>query len=120
MRRLALLPAEPLTEDALEKNEPAYLKIPVTSVKGWAAYVRALANLFKRPPLGVVTEVFTRPDPKTQFRVLFRHVSDLPDRLVQTVLARAEEIRQSIAFPYPEPNALQDAANAKQRKPRKY
>lgn len=113
VRRLALVAAEPLTELAIDKGEVAFLKIPVTSVKGWAAYVRSLSALWKRHPGGVVTQVSTRPDPKTQFKVIFEHLADLPDRLVQISLARAREIRDAIAFPYPEPQTDAPAAGAK-------
>jgi hypothetical protein len=55
VRRLALFTQGDLEDVA--NAEIAYLKVPVTSVKEWAGYVRQIAEVMKRPPLGVVTEV---------------------------------------------------------------
>jgi hypothetical protein len=100
VRRLALLPAQPLTEEAIAKATPAWLKVPVMSVKNWAAYVRTCAAMHKRPPFGMVTTVGTVPDPKSQFLVTFTPVTTVPDELMDTVDARSEEISDLIEFSY--------------------
>lgn len=77
IRRLALLPEDALED--VEGAELAYIKVPVTSVKGWAGYVRQLADQLKRPPLGVVTEISLVPDAKTQFKMLFKLIGTIDD-----------------------------------------
>lgn len=108
VRRLALLPTTDMTVGGLKKMEPAYLKIPVTSVKGWAAYIRGIAAMRHRPPFGVVTKVACVPDVKTQFKVTFEHVADLPDNLAEVATDRHDEIMETIGFPYAKP--LEQAA----------
>lgn len=117
IRRLALIPAEPLSAEALGKSDVAYFKLPVTSVKAWAAYVRALAALRKRSPEGCVTEISVASDPKTQFKVSFNHVLDLKNELLGVVMPRADTARDEIAFPYPEPQEQEaPAPKGKKRK----
>lgn len=101
-RRLALL-----TEDQIEDAEtiadatPAFLKVPVTSVKGWAGYVRQLANTLQRPPLAVVTEISVVPDPKSQFKVQFKLVETIEDGdIIEALLAKQEVVSKEIDFPY--------------------
>lgn len=126
IRRLALIPAKPLEEEAIEKGEVAFLKVPVTSVRGWAAYVRTLEALIHRPPLGVVTEISTVPDPKNQFKMLFNHKLDLPQNILGKVFGRYEVIKDSIAFPYtpppsePPPKQQQQRGKPAPAKNRKY
>jgi hypothetical protein len=102
-RRLALLPTTNMTPDGLKKMEAAYIKVPVTSVKGWAAYTRGIAALRHRPPFGVVTRLKTEPDQKNQFRMTFEHVSDLPESLLPVAMDRHEELKEAIGFPYAPP-----------------
>lgn len=102
-RRIALLPAEPLTESALEKSKFALAKLPVMSVANWAGYVRTLKGLQKRPPMGVVTEISTVPDTKSQFRVVFNHKLNLKNELLGIVDARMAEAYEELTTPYTEP-----------------
>lgn len=103
VRRLALI-----TEDQLEDVESAqvaYLKVPVTSVKGWAGYVRQLANTLGRPPLGVVTEVSLVPDPKSQFKMQFKLVEEINDpEVLEALFAKKEVVSKEIDFPYNPPS----------------
>lgn len=110
-RRLALLPTTDMTAAGLKKMEAAFLRVPVTSVKGWAAYTRGVAALRHLPPFGVVTRIRTVPDPKNQFRMTFEHNGDIPEPLMETVVERHEAMREEIAFPYPE------ATEAAEKKP---
>jgi len=111
IRRLALIPASPLDANALSKSDVAYLKVPVTSVKGWATYVRTLEALQHRPPLGVVTQISCQPHPKDQFHVVFDHKLNLSNDLLSAVGPRYDVIREGIMFPYAE--ASTSAAPAK-------
>lgn len=109
-RRLALLPAgnfsksgefEPFDEDAIANGDFGYMKLPVTSVKGYATFVKQVAATMKRPPHGVITRVFTTDDKKSQFKVGFEVIDEVPNELMATVMERHKEAREAIMFPYP-------------------
>lgn len=123
-RRLALLPAGyyeakrgsrdfdlHLINDAehFESADIAYLKLPVTSVKDWARYVTTLASQYRRPPLGVITRVYLEPDPKSQFRVKFEMLEELPVEMYDTIMARYEEAQAGIIFGYAPPSGEAEA-----------
>ncbi len=102
-----------------EKAQVGYFKVPVTSVRGYAAYIKTVAGALRRPPHGVITRVRVVPDPKTQIRVLFEPLEPVPDGLIGTVMRRHDEARASIEFPYdltsreapePRPNTRQRRA----------
>lgn len=109
-RRIALLPAgvfdkagdfEPVVDAEEYQRQPlTYLRLPTTSIVGYAQYVKQLANSLKRPPWMVFTRVFIEPDPKVQYRVLFEALDKVPDELFETLKARNEEAQSSITFPY--------------------
>jgi hypothetical protein len=100
IRRLALIPAKPLDEDAVRTAEVAYLKLPVTSVKNWATYVKTLDALSHLPPVAVVTQISTQPDAKSQFKITFNNQATLPEDIVTPILERLEMIEKDIEFPY--------------------
>lgn len=108
-RRLVLLPAgycEPkkgsrdfdvrLFTDAAhyQTADEAMLKLPVTSSKEFSKYVSQLGAQFQRPPHGVITRIFVEPDPKTQFRVGFEMVEEVPDDLAQIIMDRNAVCRE--------------------------
>jgi len=87
-RLLTLIPAGQMIEEGTGRNKElvmevfdqpdhyrdadiAILKVPVMSVKGWSKYVHQLANDRGRPPYGVLTRIFIKPDPKTMFKIMF-------------------------------------------------
>ena len=82
----------------------AYLKLNVMSVKDWARYVTDLASRLRRPPMGVITRVYLEPDPKSQFRVKFDMLEELPEELFDTIMDRHEEAKNGIIFPYRAPS----------------
>lgn len=110
-RRLALIPGggfnlktgvfEPIEEEK-EVKEPsiAYLKLPVTSVNPFGAYVKQIASMLSRPPLGVFTRIKLVPDPATQFKVTFEALDKVPNHLMAAVMKRANEAKSAIEFPY--------------------
>lgn len=109
-RRLAMIPAGTLEngkfkafddEDAFANSAIAYMKLPVTSVKGYAGFVKTIAGALKRPPHGIFAKVKVVPDAGTQFKVVFEALSPVPDDLMATIMARHEEAVASIEFPYP-------------------
>jgi hypothetical protein len=109
-RRIALVPAGSydgkgnleLFEDVehYETTPIAFMKLPVTSVRGWATFVKNTANVLRRPPHGVVTRVSVVPDPKSQFKIMFEVVDELPNELIGAVMKRREEAIGIIDFPY--------------------
>jgi hypothetical protein len=114
MRRLALI-----TEDSLDnvaEADVAMLKIPVTSVKAWAGYVRSLADQLKRPPLGVVTEISIVPDPKTQFKLHFKLIGTIDDGdVIGELIEKRGTVEQALFAPYAKPEAVQEPQRGRQR-----
>lgn len=124
VRRLALITADALDdgEEGVTDADVAYLKVPVTSVRAWAGYVNQLAATDK-PPLAFVTEISVVPDAGSQFKVVFKAKSPVEDgALIGALLAKADVVAQTIAFPY-QPAEAQAAqrphAKAAQRQPAK-
>lgn len=109
-RRLALVPAGDLDNNGhlgemtnaedLQTSQIGFLKLPVTSIKGYATFVKSVAGALKRPPHGIVTKVEVVPDPKTQFRVVFSPLKPLPNDLIGIVMQRREEVSKMIEQPY--------------------
>lgn len=110
-RRLAMIPAGNFDQntgkfkaftdvDQFESSPIGFLKLPVTSVKGFAAHVKQVAGALKRPPFGIFTRVSVKPDPNNQFKVLFEPLGQVPDALMPTIMARREEALATIESPY--------------------
>lgn len=98
-RRLALITEGDLED--IENAKVSYLKLPVTSVKGWAGYVRQLHTTLGRPPFGVVTEISLVPDPKTQFKMQFKLVEQIDSaESFEALFTKKDAVAQEIAFPY--------------------
>jgi hypothetical protein len=110
-RRLAVLPAgsfdaaggfTPVDDpDHYRKATQAYLGVSPTGINAYAAYVKQLATMLKRPPFGVFTRVKVVPDDKNQFKLLFELLAPVPAELLGAVLERAKGQRELTVFPYP-------------------
>jgi hypothetical protein len=85
------------------KAEPAYLKVPVMSVKHWTKYVKQLAADIGRPPHGVMTNVYIEPDAKSQFAVKFELIDRIDNDLLGTIVSRHKAEQANIDFPYSPP-----------------
>lgn len=88
-RRLVLI-----TEDGLEDPANAQIvtiKVPTTSVKMWAGYVSNIADVKKRPPLGVVTEISLVPHAKHQFEMHFKLVREVDGDIIGAIIDKADE-----------------------------
>lgn len=96
--RLMVIAADDL--DDIAGAEARRLKVPVTSVKNWAAYVKQLSALKGWPTLAVVTEITLTPHPKWQFEMNFRHVEDVDGDLIGDLLAKEEATRDDLTRPY--------------------
>lgn len=110
VRRLAMIPAGQvardkrfeLFEDSNHYNtaQIGFMRVPVTSVKGYSAFVKKISNVFKRPPFGVITQVSVVPDQRTQFKVTFEPLEKVPDTIMSIIMKRHEEVMSTIDFPY--------------------
>lgn len=109
-RRLAMIPAGYFDvngkfvmqedEEHYKSSAVGFMKLPVTSVKGYAAFVKQITGALKRPPHGIITKVHVVPDPKSQFKVVFEPIMKMPDNLMEAVMGRHEEAVAVIDFPY--------------------
>ncbi len=99
IRRLELI-----TEGDLEDipgAEVAFLKLPVTSVKAWAGYVRQLATNYQRPPLGVVTTIKEIPDAKSQFKIVTSLAGVIEDgEVIGQLLEKQKANEEALFQPY--------------------
>jgi hypothetical protein len=102
IHRLALIPEDALeSADAIEDAELAFIKVPVTSGKAYAGYVRQLKDNFMRPPLAFVTELSLVRDAETQFKMQFKLVEQIEDGdLIGALLAKAEKAAGELEQPY--------------------
>jgi hypothetical protein len=92
------------------KAEPAFMKLPVMSVKNYAKYVKQVAADMGRPPHGVVTNVWVEPDPKSQFTVKFEVIDRVEGDLLPTIMNRHKAEQSSIDFPYSPPQEREEGA----------
>ena len=109
-RRLALIPAGQFDSsgrftavtdvDHFQTSALAYMKLPVTSVKGFASFVKSVAGSLRRPPHGIFTSIKVEPDPKNQVRVVFEPLSAVPNNLLAAIMKRHQESQSTIGFPY--------------------
>jgi hypothetical protein len=92
-RRLFLMTTDSIsTPELISVGEVAALRIPVTSVKGFATYVQTVAATVKRPLAGVITKVSLIPDAKTQFKIQFTFVKAIDDlAVVKALIARGDK-----------------------------
>jgi hypothetical protein len=106
-RRLSLLAAgdlagkvfEPYEMDHYETSPVALLKLPVTSVKLFANYVKQISAVYRRPPFGVFSLVRLVPDPKTMFRVDISMIDKVPDALLPVIMRRRRETQAMLEQP---------------------
>lgn len=109
-RRLCMIPAGTLDangrfqlfqeEEHFISAAAGYMKLPVTSVKGYASFVKQVAGALGRPPFGIVTKVKVVPDAKNQFKITFEPLVNVPDEVMGIVMKRHEEVKATIEFPY--------------------
>lgn len=115
-RRVAMISADgEITENAVQKATLAYLKLPVTSVAGWAYYVKGLNASLKKPYFAVVTEIGIVPDAKSQYKVTFNMEEVISDAAtLRAILKRKKEVEEAIMFPY-EPRTDDEPAKGRGR-----
>lgn len=111
-RRLALLPADAAeSPQKAAESDTLYVKLPVTSARDWGKYVHAVSAEMKRPPFGVVTTLTTEPDPKNQFKVVFKCKGKITNAEVLPKLIELHEAnKKTIGFPYQDMDDATEAA----------
>lgn len=115
-RRLAVIPADAVSDpEKIMSAEAAFVKVPVTSVKGWASYVRTLSAMDGVPPLGVVTTLGVVPDAKSQFKATFQKAAMVEQEVIPAILDRHDAMAEEIMFPYPD--AAEEEPKPKGRAP---
>jgi hypothetical protein len=121
-RRLVLVPADCLTDpEAVKTCEMAIMDLPVTSVKNWSNTVNQVATANNLPFWAVVMRVEVRPDPKTQFKVLFSPVRAISDtEVLQAVMARREAAESVGMTPYDETALTNQPAAAPREASKKF
>lgn len=124
-RRLMLIPAGTFDKNDQFipfENESDYetamggmLKVPPTSIRGWANFVKQLSGGMNLPPHGVYTRVQVVPDAKSQFKVTFSPIDRIPGEFMGVVMRRRKEIQPLIEQPY---NLdVEDAPKPEKKKP---
>jgi hypothetical protein len=113
-RRLILIPKSALT-NGVQKAEMGMAEIPVTSVRGWANYVNALATQYRRPPWAMLTEISVVPDLKTQFQVKFEPMGLVQDEHLAAVRTKIAMAEQVLMAPY----EFSENADPKEEGPKK-
>lgn len=109
-RRLAMIPAGTFDKQGnfvafedpedFEASLVAFMKLPVTSVKGYASYVKQIASALRMPPLGVFTKVSVRPDTGSVFKVHFEALGQVPSELLSVIMERRQFAVDTIEAPY--------------------
>lgn len=109
VRRLALIPAAALKDGNVATAELAVMSIPVTSARNWANYVNTIAAEHQRPPWGLLTEIRTEPDAKTQFQVKFETKGLVTDDYLPQIFKRIGPAENILLTPYDESGVVAQA-----------
>jgi len=107
IRRLALTTEDAFADaEAFDEAEIRGLKVPVTSTRNFAKYVKRLDEEQELPTFGVVTEIEALRDPKTQFKLQFSFVSELAfsQPLFDAVTKKRAELAKDMVLPYQQPS----------------
>ena len=126
-RRLALIAAGEWAKDGtftayddpkhFSKTDIGMMKLPTMSLAGYATFVKQVAGALKRPPYGIFTRISVAPDPKSQFRVHFEAIANVPNDIMPIIMQRRQEAMLSIEQPYNLDGA--EAPEAKKAEPAK-
>ena len=62
--------------------------------------MKQVAQAYNKPTLGVITRIFTTPDAKTQYKVNFEAIEEVPQELLGALMQRRSAVVEEIDFPY--------------------
>jgi hypothetical protein len=101
MRRLALIAGDEEALKTIGDEKIEFMKTTVTSSSAWDDHVKNVAATLNRPPFAIVTNITTAPDPKTQFRMIFKVNRSIEDpSLFDELIKKHEEALVKLPFPY--------------------
>jgi hypothetical protein len=127
-RRLALIPAgfyeakrgsrdlvlQMFTAPADFKTaEIAHIKLPVLSVKNYGNYLDQLLSTVQLPAHGVFTRMYLENDAQAQFKVCFEFLEEVPDDLLEVIMARHEEATNAAFRGYMPPEEKKLGGNSR-------
>lgn len=87
-------------EDFYKTAGTGLLRVPVTSARGYSAWVMQISDVLKRPTWGVVCKVKWQPDSQTQFKLTFETVMELPKNLIGIVYDRIASAEKALVTVY--------------------
>lgn len=129
IRRLLVIPAGTFNKQGqftlIEDEEhyadaaPAFLKISPTSTPNWSLYVKQLAGSLSKPPFAVATLIKVVPDKKTQFKITFEALEEMPMELMEVLVRRHKEASELIMQPYNMEKDEDGEESTSRRKPAK-
>lgn len=109
-RRMLLIPAGDIDvsgrftafddEDHFAAAPGGIMKLPPTSVKGYANFVKQVAGSLHRPPHAIFTKVQVVPDAKTQFKITFTPLAPAPNNIIPILMQRHADAAPLIEVPY--------------------
>ena len=91
-----------LTADSL-KRDAALLKVPPTSVRAWAGYVRAVKDAKSLPVWAVSTRIQLKPLKDGGFEMAFTPIAAIPEGLLAIAYERRATVEELLMQPYPLP-----------------
>ena len=116
-RRIAMIAAPFATSEDILTAEVRYMRLPVTSAKGYSLYSKKIAALYNMPPFGIITTIAPKPDFKSQFLITFKEAELVSAEMIPSVIQRHNEQEHLITFPYmevePEQLISQPSKNSK-------
>lgn len=121
VRRLMVVTADAIEDaETLAEAEMRRLTVPVMSGKNWGKFVRAVAEDVGRDYAGVVCKLRVKPDPKSQFVLLFDFVEkiDFDGELWAALEKKREEAFTALQQPYPKAEELAQRASEQRMVPK--
>jgi hypothetical protein len=110
-RRLLVIPAGVINkktgefdmiadEEHYSSVSAAFIKLPPTSITNFSVYVKSLSSTLRKPPFAVATRIKVVPDAKSQFKVTFEALEEMPPDLFDALVKRHKEAEGIIMQPY--------------------
>lgn len=98
--RLAVVPPDSMSNNAVEKAEIHYLSVPPTSTKNWASYTEELADEHEAQALTAVTNIELEASDKGGFLFLFTFVEKIEKKFFGPLIDKYKKAAAEIDFPF--------------------
>jgi hypothetical protein len=115
VRRLVVISADAESTEAVQESEAFLAKIPPTSLKGWALYVKGVTSNMQRPLWSIASEISAVPE-KSYFRVVFKPIGPLADEVAMAVREKIAAVQDQLMNPYAKAEEKPVAAKGPQKK----